>query len=363
MGVFASWMAPTSTAQENQLTLEIVKLDGHLQIVASSPKLTELITSVDAADKRDWNSVFKVFAGDAKATAVLGTARIDRNRGCLIFKPRFQIADGRKFRVSILVGATSMESEVTAPATPKLPVKITQVFPTSDKLPENQLKFYLVFSAPMRTGEVYKYVHLEDESGAKIELPFLEIEQELWSRDRRRLTLLIDPGRIKRGLVPREEMGPVLVAGKGYRLVVSKKWRGANGSPLTAPWRKKFRVVKADEQQPNPKRWQVVVPERDSKQPLKIKFGESLDRAMLDWAIEIVKNGVSLKGAIVVGKNEATWQFQPFAKWAGGEYETRVDRRLEDLAGNNMERKFDVDRFERTEKPVVRTTTLKFHIK
>jgi len=35
------------------------------------------------------------------------------------------------------------------------------------------LKFYLHFSAPMRRGHIYDYVHLRDDTGQDVEIPFL----------------------------------------------------------------------------------------------------------------------------------------------------------------------------------------------
>ena len=37
---------------------------------------------------------------------------------------------------------------------------VSQVYPTANSLPENLLKFYLHFSAPMSQGKVYSYIHL-----------------------------------------------------------------------------------------------------------------------------------------------------------------------------------------------------------
>src|SRR5207302_1594426 len=104
------------------------------------------------------------------------------------------------------------------PQTP--PTKLVQVYPTADVLPENQLKFYLHFSAPMSRGEAYRRVHLIGEDGKEVETPFLELEEELWDGEGTRFTLFFHPGRVKRGLKPREEVGPTLEEGKRYTLVV-----------------------------------------------------------------------------------------------------------------------------------------------
>ena len=51
------------------------------------------------------------------------------------------------------------------------------------------------------------YVHLGDADGRDLPHALLAMPPELWDRPRRRLTLLLEPGRIKRGLVPNAELG------------------------------------------------------------------------------------------------------------------------------------------------------------
>ena len=69
----------------------------------------------------------------------------------------------------------------------------------------------------MSRGHIYDHIRLLDAQGAPVELPFLEIDEELWNAEMTRLTLFIDPGRIKRGVKPLEEIGPSLVAGQTTR--------------------------------------------------------------------------------------------------------------------------------------------------
>ena len=103
------------------------------------------------------------------------------------------------------------------PALPPAPATVVrQVYPSADVLPENLLKFYIHFSAPMRSGDIYRHIHLRDEAGKDIELPFLELGEELWNPAMTRLTLFIDPGRIKREFKPLEEIGPSLEIGRAH---------------------------------------------------------------------------------------------------------------------------------------------------
>src|SRR5205823_11683424 len=138
----------------------------------------------------------------------------------LRFEPRFPLQRGLRyqvvFRQALLPDANIQKPDVNAEfMIPKLaagpPTVVEHVYPSRDKLPENQLKFYLHFSAPMSRGEAYQQIQLLDEKGKVVELPFLELDEELWDPDGKRFTLFFDPGRIKRGLKPREEVGPALI--------------------------------------------------------------------------------------------------------------------------------------------------------
>jgi hypothetical protein len=115
-------------------------------------------------------------------------------------------------------------------------------YPTSDVLPENALKLYVFFSAPMQRSDSWKYVSLLREDGSKVQGPFLELDHELWDNEQRRFTVLFDPGRIKRGLASLAEAGPALEARHRYLLVIHREWRDGRGAPLVADFRKSFRV-------------------------------------------------------------------------------------------------------------------------
>ena len=148
--------------------------------------------------------------------------------------------------------------------------RITAVYPSGLKrLPENLLRFYIHFSAPMARGGAYRHLKLIDlDSNKPVHAPFLELEEELWSPDGKRFTLLIDPGRIKRGLKPREMFGPVLEAGKSYRLVIDRDWTDADGNSLESGFRRMFWTGPPDETQPDPKTWKLHRPQAGTREPL-----------------------------------------------------------------------------------------------
>ncbi len=223
--------------------------------------------------------------------------------------------------------------------------QLDSVFPSGSELPENLLKFYLHFSQPMSVGNVYDYIHLFDEKGEELDLPFLELGEELWDYDTQRLTLLFDPGRIKTGLVPNLEEGTVLKRGKNYTLKIDSDWEDSEGRPLVSGFKKSFSVTVPDTISPNPNNWKKTLPKADTMDPLVIDFPESLDEALLQRLLRVLDDkGELIEGSVRVSHQETRWVFAPAAKWQAGKHRLEIETILEDLAGNSIARPFELDK-------------------
>lgn len=308
-------------------------------------------------DTPRWQGFFSVsvVAKQADAPPMLGAYRIEADS--VQFLPRFPLVPGLEYRarldVAQLPGQTGrrlrapVEARFTLPRKPATPTtEVTHVYPSASVLPENLLKFYLHFSAPMTRGEAYDHVRLLDERGKAMDLPFLDLGEELWDPSGTRLTLLLDPGRIKRGLRPREEAGPILVAGKSYTLVIDRNWPDAEGNPLRSETRKPFQAGREDDVPVDPAKWIVSAPRAGTSDPLVITFPEPLDHALLQHTIKVISpDGSQRAGRVEVDRGETRWQFTPQERWASVAYQLRVNTILEDLAGNSVGRPFEVDAF------------------
>jgi hypothetical protein len=316
-----------------------------------------------AVAPEDWSSVFAIYAGEGDLPPVLGSYRVAAD--AIVFQPRFPLRPGIKYRAVFRAVQPEITATFEIPASRAPPsTRVGQVYPTSSVLPGNQLKFYICFTAPMQRGEAWRRVHLYDAAGKLVELPFLELQQELWDPDYKRLTVLFDPGRIKRGLLPLQESGPAIEEGKEYSLVIDRAWKDAGGSPLTEVFRKNFRVAAADRTPPETKDWRITAPAAASTAPLILDFAKPLDYALLQHLIEVVdRAGRSVAGSIAVEREETRWKFTPAAAWKPGEYIVRVDTSLEDLAGNRIGRPFDVDTFEKVERPQKKVVDLPFRVR
>jgi hypothetical protein len=303
-----------------------------------------------------WSALFRIYAGAGEVPPVAGAYSIEN--GLLTFRPRYPLAAGMRVRAVFDSKETSFDLPKAAP----LPstTRVRDVYPTASVLPENQLKLYVAFSAPMQTGEAWSRIHLLDEAGKRIDLPFLEIDQELWNPDRTRLTVLFDPGRIKRGVLPLEEVGPSIVAGKRYTLVIDREWLDGRGASLAESFRKEFRVAPPDREPIDPAKWRLSTPRAGTSEPLVIQFPEPLDYAMLQHAIDVV----GIAGKVEVARGEMEWRFAPAQPWNPGEHKLAIQSALEDLAGNKVGRPFDVDVFEKVTRTVSReTVSLPFRVR
>lgn len=327
-----------------------------------SERAAEFLRTVPA-DR--WQEILavRVASADASAPAIAGACALDGS-GTLVFRPRYPLVPGVRYvatlvepRLKTLLDAQGIgwreatarfdmiTCQVEVPAPDATPVAVvTQVYPTADVLPENQLKFYVHFSAPMQQGGAYRHLKLYDGGGAPVELPFLELDEELWDRTGTRFTLFIDPGRIKLGVKPREDVGAALHEGGRFVLVIEDTWPDADGRRLKAEHRKVFQVAPADRASPDPTQWTLHPPPRDSRDPLVVEFGESLDHALLQRLVWVHRRaGAALTGEATIGPHESSWTFVPATPWAAGDYELRVGSVLEDLAGNSIARPFDRD--------------------
>lgn len=220
---------------------------------------------------------------------------------------------------------------------------IAAVYPSTEEVPANLLKFYLHFSKPMREGPaIFDHFQLLDDKGEAVEDPWRRTE--LWNEDATRLTLWIHPGRIKEGVNLRDDLGPVLEPNRKYTLVIDEKLLDAEGRPLGAAFKNTFRTTAAIRTVIEVREWTTSSPEAGTSKPVEAKFPRPLDRALLGRSLTVTGAGDKpVLGTVELGAKERSWSFVPMRPWTEGEYTITVDDRLEDLAGNTIRRPFDLN--------------------
>jgi hypothetical protein len=305
----------------------------------------------------DWQRALVVSVKAAgEPIAIAGTYHLTGH--AIQFTPRFPFDPGREYEVryhpGVLAGATPAGAPVTAivslPALPEPPpVAVTGVYPSAESIPENQLRLYIHFSAPMGRHGGLPYVRLIDEGGRIVDDPFLPLDADFWDADRTRYTVFFDPGRQKRGILPNREMGRSLIAGRSYTLEVSRDWPDAHGRPLRETYTRRFRVVPAVLDPIEPASWTVIPPEAGTRSPLIVRFPRALDHGLLTRAIGVRRNGGPVTGDVQITDHETAWTLTPAAAWEEGAYDLVALPILEDASGNRIGRAFEIVRFARGE--------------
>jgi hypothetical protein len=201
------------------------------------------------------------------------------------------------------------------------------IWPAASSLPANILRFYVEFSSPAEADFERENLSLRTASGELVPDAFLILNEELWSADGRRLTIFMEPGRIKRGMGATTEHEPALVAGRSYRLEVST----AGGVLI-----KEFEVLPAVTKPIAEGEWALSVPAAGSRKPLSIAFGRVMDNAILDGEFDVRDpDGERVKGVrqLLDGR---TLRLVPDSPWKRGHHQLLASPLLEDVCGNRV---------------------------
>ncbi|MEQ6124024.1 hypothetical protein AAON49_07495 [Pseudotenacibaculum sp. MALMAid0570] len=222
--------------------------------------------------------------------------------------------------------------------------ELLKIYPEVDTVPENLLKMYFTFSHSIDASQnILDHIVVYDTETKETRDIFLRLENELWNKDRTEVTLWLDPGRIKKDLIPNKEHGSPLIKWRTYEIVVVENLRDINGKRIIGK-RKEFTVGNRDESKPNIQKWEITKPARDTKESIGFMFHESLDMKLFIETVRVYdSNSKVIKGEFFLSKNAKSALFIPENFWAEGKYTIEVESRLEDLAGNNLNRLFDTD--------------------
>lgn len=282
----------------------------------------------------------RVFVGEESQTSVIGV--IVSLKGEHNFTPILPFTPGQNYTLrkknTEVLASFSIPNRV-----PTEGVELLALYPQSDTVPENLLKMYFEFAQPMQqVGNALDFIRVTNETDGVETQPFLRLESELWNKERTLLTLWLDPGRIKTDLIPNRERGLPLTEGKSYSVAIDSSWKSIEGAPLKNGYAKKFHVGPRDDTQPNVNDWQLRMQDEDSGKSLYLDFKEPMDAFLAKETIRIYDmEDTRIHGQFKLLHKERVLRFVPDKEWSSPEIELRVESRLEDLAGNNLERRFD----------------------
>lgn len=317
---------------------------GKVELIWKNNRATGIQIPKQRVDNKDKLTV--KLAG--KATTILGD--VSDAGDAFVFTPVIPLSPRLTYLISDdgkLIGA------VTVPADQSEKPKLFAIHPQSDTLPENTLKLYLQFSKPMRSGRALDHVYLLDKNRDTMRNVFLDLQPELWDSTGTILTLWLDPGRIKRDLVLNRQLGNPLKKSQHYELVVSGDWKDTHGKALDTLIVKKFTVGPRVDETIDISKWQLTVSKAGTTNMLVINTGRSLDHYLLQESVWITDvNGKPLDGmsSMTGSDHDRILKFRPDTKWQARTYKIKVNTRLEDLAGNNLNKVFDRDIYKQAKK-------------
>lgn len=198
---------------------------------------------------------------------------------------------------------------------------VLHVRPSGAVVPSNLLRISIEFAKPV-AGEVLSRLALVHDDGRPVEAPFLQ--QELWSPDGTILTILMHPGRVKTGLIAREQMGPQLAEGERVALTL-------DGQAVM-----QWRVGAVDTAGPMPSAWTLSTVRAGSREPLLVRLDGAIDGRASDSLAVADGLGHKVSGRAQLVDGETRWTFTPTVPWRAGRYALVARATLEDSAGNRL---------------------------
>ncbi|MEM9582190.1 MAG: hypothetical protein AAGA08_03670 [Pseudomonadota bacterium] len=303
------------------------------------------LTLPSAPPDGDLQQFLQVFVGSSETCCtgknpISGDYQIDGDK--LIFDPAFDFIAGQTYTVqSHGESARLTEFVIAAQDALSLP-EVVAIYPSGPVLPENTLRFYIQFSTPMMPHRADEFINLLNANGEADTAAFMSFTQELWNADRTQLTLLMDPGRIKRGVAQNMELGPALLESDAYSIVVDGGWPGATSRQHISRFETSFTVTPALRTLPSVDLWDIDAPQTASTAPLTITFDRPFDQQQARSLITLHDaDGHRIRGTVDLTDHEQTWQFTPDTPWSERDVQIVVDTKLEDVAGNNFRELLD----------------------
>jgi hypothetical protein len=333
-----------------------VLVDSVVRISGAEQTLVDAIANrMPSSD--EWQAAIALHVSTSPSSLpVAGSYRLDG--GSIVFVPDFPLDAGVPY--DLVIELNRLRASLMLPWIPVndrrtqrilLPAAsvarrtiVTGLHPSVPVVPANLLRFYLHFSRPMREGDAAEHLQLVNDSGQVVAGAFLDPALELWDGSHRRLTVLFDPGRIKRGLRPNRELGPPLAEGRRYRLRVDPGWRDADGAPLAHGFSHDFVVGPAVRRALEPARWRITMPAAGTSDPILVRSPVLLDHAQVPRGMGVVDStGARVPARATLDGDERTVRLVAGEAWAAGTHRVVVAPELEDVAGNTPTAAFDED--------------------
>lgn len=254
--------------------------------------------------------------------------------------PANDLGYGLQFLVQYSVAGRLVSKAYTTPAQPAAatPVSVSAIYPLTDVIPYNQLYFHIRFNKPMvQDPHVWRYVSVINDRGETILNAWRQ--RAYWLDSGRLLVLMIHPGRVKSGI---HYLGPLFDSGKTY-LITMQGARAVDGSVLSAAYTRAYHIAAPDRHCPSVYIDTANLPHVGSIKSLTLHFSEQMDYASVWDGTRITDaHGHNLPCNIEPKPGGSDYILTPQAPWQHSNYTLILKNAVYDLAGNRLDRLFEV---------------------
>ncbi|MCE4556552.1 hypothetical protein [Pelomonas cellulosilytica] len=202
------------------------------------------------------------------------------------------------------------------------------IHPAGAEVPENLLRFELRFDRPQALPFDVERLMLLDADGQEIRHALLDVA--LPDADGRRITVLLDPGRVKSGV------GPNLAAGRALKEGATISLRVAGRDAHEPPTVKSWRVTAAASQPLRPRQWRVRPPRSGTRDTLSVDLRTPISSVGERLIAVLDSQGRRVAGTTTLNDGDSTWRFRPSQPWTLGQHRLVTHPGLEDPAGNRQ---------------------------
>jgi hypothetical protein len=203
---------------------------------------------------------------------------------------------------------------------------LVAVYPSGASVPERLLRISLEFDRAPEVSIIDR-VNLRLDDGSVLRDAFLS--QELWSPDRKILTLLFAPARVKSGLIANEEFGRALKPNTNVSFFL-------DGSFLH-----RWHVTAGGCKLPDPRQWLVSSPIKSTREDLIVTFDGSVDFQSYALIAIADSQGQRVSGIGNLNQAETRWIFRPTKPWTAGSYHLVIHPRFETPCGDEVGEGFE----------------------
>lgn len=325
------------------LSVHLLCFAGEPILVSNSKPLLPVFSVILGADNKQANedvlSMHLLIDGKpADLPVAVHYTVVGKN---LQMTPANTLGYGLQFVVQYSVGGRLITKAYNTPVqpVPPTPVSIAAMYPASGDIPYNQLYFHIRFSRPMvQDPRAWRYVSVVNDRGDT--LPNAWRQRSYWLDSGRLLVLMIHPGRVKSGI---HYLGPLFDSGKNYRICLQPGIKAVDGSQPATAYAQTYHVVSPDRQSPAVSISKDGLPQAGTTQPLILHCSEQMDYASVFDGVSITDDRgkpIALQIAPLTGTNN--YVLMPTTAWVHSNYTLILKNAVYDLAGNRLDRLFEV---------------------